>query len=145
MGPDAMILVFWMLSFKPTFSLSSFTFIKRLFSSSLLSAIGVVSSAYMRLLIFLPAILIPACVSSSLAFQMMYSAYKLNKQADNIQPWCTPFLIRKQSAIPCPVLTDASWPAYRFLRRQVRWSGIPISWRIFHSCCDAHSQRLWHS
>ena len=31
----------------------------------------------------------------------------------------------------CPVLTVASWPAYRFLRRQVRWSGIPISWRIF--------------
>ena len=43
MGPDAMILVFWMLSFKPTFSLSSFTFIKRLFSSSSLSAIRVVS------------------------------------------------------------------------------------------------------
>ena len=46
MGPDAMIFVFWMLSFKPTFSLSSFTFIKRLFSSSSLSAIRVVSSAY---------------------------------------------------------------------------------------------------
>ena len=45
MGPDTMIFVFWMLSFKPTFSLSSFTFIKRLFSSSL-SAIRVVSSAY---------------------------------------------------------------------------------------------------
>ena len=30
-------------------------------------------------------------------------------------------------------LTVASWPAYRFLRRQVRWPGIPISWRIFHS------------
>ena len=44
MGPDAMMLVFWMLSFKPTFPLSSFTFIKRLFSS-LLSAISVVSSA----------------------------------------------------------------------------------------------------
>ena len=58
-GPDAMILVFWMLSFKPTFSLSSFIFIKRLFSSSLLSAIRVVSSAYLRLLIFLLAILIP--------------------------------------------------------------------------------------
>ena len=43
MGPDAMILVFWRLSFKLTFSLSSFTFIKRLFSSSL-SAIRVVSS-----------------------------------------------------------------------------------------------------
>ena len=40
MGLVAMMLVFWMLSFKPTFSLSSFTFIKRLFSSSLLSAIG---------------------------------------------------------------------------------------------------------
>ena len=59
MGPDAMILVFWMLSFKPTFSLSSFTFIKRLLSS-LLSVIRVGSSAYLRLLIFLPAILIPA-------------------------------------------------------------------------------------
>ena len=54
MGPDAVILVFWMLSFKPVFSLSSFTFIKRLFSSSSLSAIRVVSSAYLRLLIFLP-------------------------------------------------------------------------------------------
>ena len=40
MGPDAMIFVFWMSSFKPSFSLSSFTFIKRLFSFSLLSAIG---------------------------------------------------------------------------------------------------------
>ena len=50
MGPDAMILVFWMLSFKPAFSLSSFTFIKRLFSSSLLSAIRVLSSAYLTCL-----------------------------------------------------------------------------------------------
>ena len=48
MGLDAMIFIFWMLSFKPSFSLSSFTFIKRLFSSSLLSAIRVVSYAYMR-------------------------------------------------------------------------------------------------
>ena len=68
LGPDVMILVFWMLSFKPAFSLSSFTFIKRLFSSSLLSAIRVVSSAYLRLLIFLPAILIPARASFSSAF-----------------------------------------------------------------------------
>ena len=55
MGLDAVILVFWMLSFKPTFSLSSFTFTKRLFSSSLLSATRVVSSAYLRLLIFSPS------------------------------------------------------------------------------------------
>ena len=86
MGLNAMILVFWMLSFKPAFSLSSFSLTKRLFSFSSLSAIRVASSAYLRLLIFLPAILIPACDSSSLAFQMMYSAYKLNKQGDNIQP-----------------------------------------------------------
>ena len=64
MEPDAMILVFWMLNFKPTFSLSSFTFIKMFFSSSLLSAIRVVSFASLRLLIFLQAILIPACASS---------------------------------------------------------------------------------
>jgi len=92
-----------------------------------------VSSAYLRLLIILPATLIPACASSNPAFLMMYSAYKLNKQGDSIQPWRTPFPIWNQSVVPCPVLTVASWPAYRFLRRQIRWSGIPISWRIFHS------------
>ena len=85
-GTRFIILVFWMLSFKPTLSLASCTFIKRLFNSSLLSAIRVVSSAYLRLLIFLLAILIPACASSSQAFLMMYSAYNLNKQGDNIQP-----------------------------------------------------------
>ena len=127
-----MIFIFWMLSFKSTVSLSSFTFIKRLFSS-LLSATRVVSSAYLRLLIFLLAILIPACASSSLAFHMMYSACKLNKQDDNIQPWGTPFLIWNQSAVPCRILPVASWPAYRFIGRQVRCSGIPISLRIFHS------------
>ena len=63
----------------------------------------------------------------------MYSAYKLNKQGDNIQPWHTPFPIWNQSVVPCPVLTVASWPAYKFLKRQIRWSDIPISFRIFHS------------
>ena len=106
-----MVFIFWMLNFKPAFSLSSFTFIKRLFSSSSLSAIWLVSSAYLRLLsaylrllIFLPAILISACASSSPAFWMMYSAYKLNKQGDNIQPWCTPLPTWNQSVVPCPVL-----------------------------------------
>ena len=134
MEPDAMILVFWMLSFKPVFSLSSFTFIKRLFSSPLLSAIKMVSSVYLRLLILLPTILIPACASSSPAFLMMYSAYKLNKQGDSIQPWLAPFPIWNESVGPRPVLTVASFSsAYRFLKRQVRWSGIPISFRIYHS------------
>ena len=95
MGPDAMILVFWMLSFKPALSLSSFTLIKRLLSSSSLSAIRVVSSACLRLLICLQAILISACDSSSLAFPMMYFAWKLNKHY--IQPWSTSFLILNQS------------------------------------------------
>ena len=60
MGLDVMILVFLILSVKPAFSLSSFTLIKRLFRSSLLSPIRVVSPAYLRLLIFFLAILIPA-------------------------------------------------------------------------------------
>ena len=48
-----------------------------------------------------------------------------------MQPWCTLFPILNQSFVPCPILTVDSWPAYRFLRRQVRWSGIPICLRIF--------------
>ena len=123
--PDAMILVFWMLSFKSTFSLFSFTLIKRLFSSSSLSAIRVVSSGYLRLLIFLPVILIPACESSNPTFHRMYPAYKLTKQGDNIQPWSTPFPIWNQSIVPCliPLLlpdlcTDFSGG---------RWSGLVLS------------------
>ena len=64
---------------------------------------------------------------------MLYSADTLNRHGDSIQPWHTHFPIWNQSVVPCPVLTVASWPAYRFLKRQVRWSSIPISFRIFHS------------
>ena len=148
MGADTMIFIFWMLSFKPPFSLYSFTFIKKLFISCSLSVIRAslvaqtvkclptmqetrvwslgwevplekkmathssilawkipwteepgrlqsmgsqrvghdwatsvhftssvirVSSAYLRLLIFLLAILIPACDSVNPAFCMIYS------------------------------------------------------------------------
>ena len=118
MGLDAMILVLWILSFKPTFSHLLFHFHQE---------------ALQFLFNFLPLILIPAYASSSPAFLMRYSSYKLNKQGDNIQPRCTPFLIWDQFVVPCPVLDVASLPAYRFLWRQVRWSSIPISWRIFHS------------
>ena len=83
MGLDAMILVF-LISFKSSFSLSSFILIKRFFSSSSLSVIRVLLSAYLRLLIFLWEIMITACDSSSLAFCVMYSVDKLNKQGDNI-------------------------------------------------------------
>ena len=43
------------------------------------------------------------------------------------------FIHLSNCVVPCPVLTVASWPAYRFLKRQVRWSDIAISFKIFHS------------
>ena len=95
--------------------------------------VRMVSSPYLRLLIFFLLILTPACNSSSLAFLMMCSAYRLNKQGGSGQPCGTPFSILNQSVVPYRALTVASWPAYKFLRRQVRWSGIPISLRTFHS------------
>ena len=121
MGTRCHHLSFLNVDFKPTFSLSSFTFLKRLFSSSL-SAINVVSSACLRLLTFLPEISIPACASFSPAFLLMYFAYKLNKQGDNIQPWRTPFLIWRQSVVPCPVLTCfLTWKQISQEAGQVVW------------------------
>ena len=139
MGPDGLILVFWMLGFRPTFLLSSFTFIKRLFISSLLSALRVVSSAYVRLLLFLPAILIPACASSSPAFYMMYSTYKLNKQGDNIQPWHTSFPIWNQSVVPCLVLINWTLNCGKFLKRWKYQTTWPASWEI---CMQVKKQQL---
>ena len=130
-----------MLSFKPTFLLSSSTFIKRLFSPSLLSAIRMVSSAYLRLLIFLPAILIPAYASSGPAFRIMYYAYRLNKECDIIQPSRTPFLTWTRSVVPYLVLllldlyTDFS---------RGRSGGLVFTFLEEFStvCSDPHSQRL---
>ena len=116
-----------MLSFKPAFSLSSFTLIRRPSTSSSLSAIRMVSSAHLRLLIFLPASLIAACDSSSPAFCMIYSAYELNKQGDDIQPCHNPFPLWNQSVISCLVLIVASGSTYKFLRRQVTQFGTPIA------------------
>ena len=77
MGLDA-IVFFWTLNFKPGFH-CPFSSFKRLFSSSSLSTIRMLSSEYLRLLIFLLAILIPAWDLSSPECHMMYSACKLNK------------------------------------------------------------------
>ena len=96
------------LSLKTAFLLSSSTLIKRFFSSSSLSAMSVISSAYLRLLIFLPAVLISSCNLSSMAFRMMCSVYKLNKQGDNKQSSRTPFSILNQLVVPYRVLTVAS-------------------------------------
>ena len=56
---------------------------------------------------------------------ILSSAYKLNKQGDSIQPWHTPLPLWNQSVVPYLVLAVASWPVYKCLKRQVRWSGIP--------------------
>ena len=135
MGPDAMILVYWMLNFSQLFHSP--------LSPSLRGSLVPLCFHFLsfewyhlhilRLLIFVQAVLIPVGASSSPGFHMMCSAYKLNKLDNNILPWYTPFLNFKQFVVPCTGLTVASWPAYRFLKRQVRWSGIPISFRIFHS------------
>ena len=126
MGLDAMILLFWMVNFKPAFSLSSFTLIKRLFSSSSVYAIRVASSAYLRLLYFSWQSWFQLVIHPAQHFWWC-TLHKLNKQGDSIQPYCTLFPILNQSVAPCLVLTVASWPVYRFLRRQVEWSGIPTS------------------
>ena len=108
MGLDAMIFFFFYVEFQASFFTLLFTLIKRLLSSSSFSAIRVVSSAYLRLLMFLPAVLIPANDSSSLAFHVMYSAERVNNQDDNIQPCCTPCPILNLSSFPCPSLTVTS-------------------------------------
>ena len=77
MGPDAMSFLFWMLSLN-SFSTLPFYPHQEAFSFSSISDVSVVSSAYRRLLIFLPEILIPACASSSPEFYMMYSASLLS-------------------------------------------------------------------
>ena len=69
----------------------------------------------------------------------MHSPYKLNKQGDNIQPWCKPFPIWNQSVVPCPVLTVAFLPAHRLLRRQVRCYGISISFKNFPKFVVIHT------
>ena len=128
MGPDAMILVFWMLSFKPTFSLSSFTFIKRLFSSSSLSAMRVVSSAYLRLLIFLLGIMIPACASSSSTFNVVYSTPKLHIRVTICSREVLLYLFGTIPLSHVGVLTVASSPACRFLTRHSHlFKNFPVS------------------
>ena len=132
MVPDAITLVLWMLSFNPLFSLS-FTPSSR----NSLVALHFLPLEWYHLYIwgcwyFSPAVVMPACVPSSPEFCMTYSACKLSKQGENIQPCHTPFPVLNQFIVPYLILTVSSWPAYRFLRRQIRWSDIPISLKIFH-------------
>ena len=124
------LLLFWMLSFQPAFSLSSFTLIKTLFSYSLF-AIRVVPSALSEVVIS------PGNLDSSL---LIHPAQHFT--------WCTLHIsftsrvttysldvLLSQFWTPCCFMSGsiASWPAYRFLRRQVRWPDTPVSLRILHS------------
>ena len=124
MSLDAMILVFWMLSFKPVFLPSHFHKEALCFLSFWLVPICFLSLGWCYLHIWdYWYFLISTCESSSLAFCMV-----LNKQEDNIQPWCSPFPIWNPSTLPCPVLTVASWIAHRFLRRTR--GAESINWRF---------------
>ena len=142
-GTSYQDLSFWILSFKPAFSLSSFTLIKWLFNSCSLCAIRVGIICISNVVDISPGNL-----DSNLCFIQPGILHDVlcivvKQQGDNIQPCHTPFPILKQSVVPCKVLTVASWPTYKFLRRQVRWSGSPISLRIFHSLlCFTQSKAL---
>ena len=120
MGPDAVMLVFWTLSFKPASSLSSFTFIKRLFSSFSFSAISVVSSLYLRLLIFLLAFL---PIGSYYFLRYLFSLCEIltpsTSKGNNlflgatIPHWCIFFFVMSCSTLDCHSiffhLTNTVW------------------------------------
>ena len=141
MGPDAMIFIFWMLSFKPAFhsplsssgSLVPFCFLPLKWYHLYIWGCWYFSQQSWFQLVLHPAWHFVWCsLHMRISRVTIYSLGVL-----------TPFPIWNQSVFPCPVLTVASWPAYRFLRRQVIWSSIPISLRIFHSFyCDLRSQKL---
>ena len=136
-----------MLSFKPAFSLYSFTLIKGVFCFSLLSAIKGVSFAYLKLLIFLPAILIPACASANPAFHMEYSAYKLNKQAGgqyialansflNFEPVCCSMSGSNCRFLSCILVSQEAGNVICYSHI---FQNFPIFFFFF---CESHSQRL---
>ena len=63
--------------------------------------------------------------------QAIFPTQGLNPTSSALQVEGWPFPVWNKFVVSCPVLTVASWPAYGFLRRQVRCSCIPISSRIF--------------
>ena len=137
MGLDSVVLVFWLLSFKPTFSLSAFSLIKRLFSSSSLSATRMVSSAYLKLLIFLPAILIPACDSSSVTKDKPYICVVMTRGG--------------MFLVPRGELSALGWPVETLLYTQfgnsmvIQWLGLSAftSMALFQLLGTKIPQALW--
>ena len=97
-----------------------------------------VSFAHLRLLIFLPEILISTCESSSLALCMMYSVYKLKKQNDNVQPWCTPFPILNHSVVPCQSCNCCFWTYIQVSQEAGKVVWYSHFFKNFPVCCDSH-------
>ena len=140
----AMIFIFWMLSFKPAFLL--------LFHFHQEALQLLFTFCHKRGFICISKVIAisPGNLDSSLcfiqpAFHMMYPAYRLNKQGDNMEPWRTPFPIWNQFVVPCPVLIVSCWPAYRFLRKTGKVVWYSHLFKNFPVCCNPHSQKLWHS
>ena len=119
MGPDAMIFIFLMLSFKPAFSVSSFSFIKKVL---MLSAIRMVSSAYLRLLISLPAIL---CQESVISLVLSYWNKDLKQETSATAQLQLRVLFGKQRIVPCGSMR-VGWPQKR---------GLNPSWLPFLRFC----------
>ena len=93
--------------------------------------ISTICSAYIYICVY---VCMCVCVCVCVCVYIYIYIFTTVKQAEwQYTAWCSPFPIWNQSIFPCPILTTASLSAYRFLRRQVRWSGTPISFRIFHS------------
>ena len=130
-----------MLRFKPVFSLS-FTFIKRLFSSSSLSSVAVASSAGLRLWLFLLAILIPHCDSSSLAFLMMYFAYKF--KTTGWQYTALTFSFPSFEPVSCSMSSSDCCFLTCILVSQETGKVVSYShpFKGFPVCCDPHSQSV---
>ena len=92
----AVIFVFLVFRSSPFLSLASLIRVRRSSSSCLLLQINVVSSAYLRLVIFVPPNLTPP-LNPSKASLMISSEYILNRFGDKIQPWRTPLPISNHS------------------------------------------------
>src|SRR6218665_1022190 len=127
------IFVFFMLKYRPAFSLSLFSLLISFARSAFFRAINVVSSAYLKLFSVLHAIFPPSFASSISAFLIIPSVYRLNKNGDKMQPCRTPFLILNLSVSPHSVLITADWSLYNPLSSCIRCFGIPISSRVFHN------------
>ena len=124
MGPDAMNFVFWMLSFKPAFTLP-FSLVSR---RSLLSAIRVMSSAYLRLLIFLPAILIPAVSVPVLQVRGgIWGKRPLQQNSSEPAIWA---YIKPQVECPC---FDWPWHMTEGFKKHRLQTSLAVQWWRLHS------------